>query len=391
MRSVNRPRILILIKHYEPAFRFGGPIRSVVNLVAALHKEFEFKIVCLNRDFRETRPLDGIEEGVWLTRNGAQVCYLDVGLLRPFKLVKAIRSIDYDVVYFNSFFEPLFSTLPALLMKIRLLKRRPIVMAPRGEFSPGALALKSFRKVLFMRFQWLIGLYADTYWQATSKLEVEDIKGVLGDTVRVRMAPDLSTKSLTIQEGRVKKPAGRLRIVFLSRISPMKNLLALIHAAERLHGSVNLDIWGPIDDAEYWRQCQKEMALLPDNVVATYCGESRHELVPDVLGAADLFALPTLGENYGYVIHEALSAGCPVVISDKTPWRNLAEIGVGFDVSLESNDHFVRSIQTFIDMDESEYGGYTERCRNFAIRTSCSDTDIEAIKQMFTNALGNKQ
>ena len=132
MHAVNRPRILILVKHYEPAFRLGGPIRSVVNLVAALHKEFEFKIVCLNRDFRETRPLDGIEEGVWLTRNGVQVCYLDVRLLKPFKFVKAIRSIDYDMVYLNSFFDPLFSTLPALLMKIRLLKRRPIVIAPRG-------------------------------------------------------------------------------------------------------------------------------------------------------------------------------------------------------------------------------------------------------------------
>ena len=118
MHPVNRPRILILLKHYEPAFRFGGPIRSVVNLVGALHKEFDFKVVCLNRDFRETQPLDGIEEDVWLNRNGAQVCYVDASLSKPLKLVKAIRSIDYDLVYLNSFFEPLFSTLPALLMKI---------------------------------------------------------------------------------------------------------------------------------------------------------------------------------------------------------------------------------------------------------------------------------
>jgi glycosyltransferase involved in cell wall biosynthesis len=391
MHAVNRPRILILVKHYEPAFRLGGPIRSVVNLVAALHKEFEFKIVCLNRDFRETRPLDGIEEGVWLTRNGVQVCYLDVRLLKPFKFVKAIRSIDYDMVYLNSFFDPLFSTLPALLMKIRLLKRRPIVIAPRGEFSPGALALKSFKKALFVRFQSLVGLYADAYWQATSELEAGDIRGVLGDKVRVQMAPNLPTKDFLIHQKRAGKSAGRLRIVFLSRISPMKNLLALIRAAGHLRGSVNLDIWGPIDDAEYWRQCQKEMALLPGNVVATYCGESRHESVPDVLGRADVFALPTLGENYGHVIHEALSAGCPVVISDRTSWRNLTEVGVGFDVSLENIEYFVRSIQTFIDMDASEYGGYAERCRNFAIRRSSMDADIDASRQMFTYTTGARQ
>jgi glycosyltransferase involved in cell wall biosynthesis len=387
MHALKRPRILILVKHYEPAFRLGGPIRSVVNLVAALHKEFEFKIICLNRDFRETRPLDGIEEGVWLTRGSVQVCYLDIGLLRPFKFIKTIRSIDYDMVYLNSFFDPLFSTLPALLMRIRLLGRSPIVMAPRGEFSPGALMLKSFKKRLFMRLQSLLGLYADAYWQATSALEAADIRGVFGDKIHVQMAPNLSTKDLTIQQSRVGKQAGLLRVVFLSRISPKKNLLALIQATGRLRGNINLDIWGPIDDAEYWRQCQREMALLPQNVLATYCGESRHESVPEVLGAAEVFALPTLGENYGHVIHEALSAGCPVVISDRTPWRDLANFGVGFDVSLEQIDDLVRSIQTFVDMDASEYGGYAERCREFAVRRSCRDTDIEANRQMFTTVL----
>ena len=329
MHPVNRPRILILLKHYEPAFRFGGPIRSVVNLVGALHKEFDFKVVCLNRDFRETQPLDGIEEDVWLNRNGAQVCYVDASLSKPLKLVKAIRSIDYDLVYLNSFFEPLFSTLPALLMKIGLLKRRPIIMAPRGEFSRGALALKSFKKLLFMRFQWLVKLYGDACWQATTELEAEEIRQALRNDIQLRMAPNLSAKVPPTLEKRIAKPPGHLNIVFLSRVSPKKNLLALIRSAGRLRGRISLDIWGPIDDAEYWRQCQAAMALLPDNVAAKYCGEAHPELVPRVFADADVFALPTLGENYGHVIHEALSSGCPVVISDRTPWRNLAAAGVG--------------------------------------------------------------
>ena len=65
-RVMSRPRILISMRHYEPAFRHGGPIRSVVNLVAALHDEFDFKIVCLARDHGQKRRLEGIEEDVWL-------------------------------------------------------------------------------------------------------------------------------------------------------------------------------------------------------------------------------------------------------------------------------------------------------------------------------------
>lgn len=387
MHLGNRPRILILLRHYEPAFRLGGPIRSVVNLVAVLHKEFDFKIVCLNRDFREIEPLDGIEEGVWLNRNGVQVCYVDASLSKPLKLVKVIRSTNYDLVYFNSFFDPLFSTLPALLMKIGALKRRPIVMAPRGEFSLGALALKSYKKSLFIRFQSPMGLYADTCWQATTELEAEDIRRALGNKVCLQMARNLSSKDVPIQHKRIAKPAGRLKIVFLSRISPKKNLLTLIHITRCLRGRVNLNIWGPLDDAEYWRQCQAAMALLPDNVVAKYRGEAHPDSVPDVLGAADVFALPTLGENYGHVVHEALSSGCPVVISDRTPWRALAASGVGFDVALDDPDSFVRALQVFVDMEEAEYEQYAARCRAYGLSRASADADIRASREMFLHTL----
>lgn len=391
MHSVNRPRILILIKHFEPAFRYGGPIKSIANLVAALHREFDFKIVCLNRDFREIQPLDGIEEGVWVARKGASVCYLDAGLLNPFRLLKAIRSTNHDLVYLNSFFDPLFSTLPAFLMKVRLLKRRPIVVAPRGEFSSGALALKSLKKSLFVRFQSLINLYEGACWQATSEPEAEDIKRVIGQSIHLRMAPNLPAKDLGIRQERVAKLAGQLGIVFLSRVSPKKNLLALIQVAGRLRGIINLDIWGPLEDVEYWSRCQAAMALLPQNVVAKYRGETRPEAVPSVFGGADVFALPTLGENYGHVIHEALSAGCPVVISDRTPWRNLAELGVGFDIALDRLDGFVRVLQVFVDMGATEYGQYAARCTAYAINRSSVDVDVEASKQMFSHALKEQE
>ena len=148
---MSRPRILIPIRHYEPAFRHGGAIRSVTNLVAALHNEFEFKIICLGRDFGETNRLDGIEEDVWLSRNGAPVRYLKTGLWHPFKLIKTIWSTEYDVVYLNSFFEPVFSTLPALLMRA-LVERCPVPLHSPGEPVENGLC-KSFTGDSAMRAQ----------------------------------------------------------------------------------------------------------------------------------------------------------------------------------------------------------------------------------------------
>jgi glycosyltransferase involved in cell wall biosynthesis len=207
--------------------------------------------------------------------------------------------------------------------------------------------------------------------------------------VRVQTAPNLSASAPPLpRKKRNEKSQGRLNIVFLSRISRMKNLLTLIRAAGCLRGSVLLDIWGPISDANYWQQCQEEITKLPTNVLATYRGECAHESVADVLGQADVFALPSLGENYGHVIYEALSAGCPVVLSDRTPWRKLSEVGVGFDVSLANIDSFVRSLQVMLDMNANEYRAYAERCRNFAARHSCSNAEIEASRRLFNNASG---
>ena len=58
------------------------------------------------------------------------------------------------------------------------------------------------------------------------------------------------------------------------------------------------------------------------------------------LAKNDLFFFPAHGENYGHVIAEAMAAGCPVLISDQTAWRNLEEKGAGWDLPLDAPGRF---------------------------------------------------
>ena len=51
--------------------------------------------------------------------------------------------------------------------------------------------------------------------------------------------------------------------------------------------------------------------------------------------------LPTFNENYGHVILESLTAGCPVIISDQTHWLTLSEKKAGWDLSLSDQQQFV--------------------------------------------------
>ncbi len=379
-----RPRVLIAVRHYEPAYRFGGPIRSVANLVAALHGDFDFSILCLNTDYRETRPLDGIEAGRWVQRDHARVCYLDVSMARPMKLLKTLKATPFEVLYLNSFFDPLFSALPALMMKLHVMERRPIIVAPRGEFSPGALSLKWLKKALFIRLQSLLRLFAGAYWQATTDLEAEDIRRVLGHNVRIVREPNLSSIMRQREAKDRQKERGHLKIVYLSRITPKKNLATLIRAARSLIGKIEMEIRGPVDDPEYWRVCEREIALLPANVQARYGGDTPHSLVADVLSKADVFVLPTLGENYGHVIHEALMTGCPVVISDRTPWRGLETHGAGYVLPPNDAEAYAKVLQHFVDMGGEEYDAYTIRCRTFAMDAASTEIDIQASRRMLT-------
>ncbi len=88
------------------------------------------------------------------------------------------------------------------------------------------------------------------------------------------------------------------------------------------------------------------MRKLPDHVRAAYRGTLAAAEVHSALQRYDLMLLPTFDENYGHVIAEALAAGCPPLISDRTPWQHLELRGVGWDLPLENLEAFRQVIES---------------------------------------------
>ena len=75
----------------------------------------------------------------------------------------------------------------------------------------------------------------------------------------------------------------------------------------------------------------------------------------------DAFLFPTLSENYGHVIVEAITSGCFVILSkDTTPWNDLDHNG-GFLNQLDEQDKWRESIQYIIDMGAEEYHNISNR------------------------------
>jgi glycosyltransferase involved in cell wall biosynthesis len=156
-----------------------------------------------------------------------------------------------------------------------------------------------------------------------------------------------------------------VKMVFLSRISEKKNLRFVLSLLRGIHGPVEFDIWGPISDPEYWKHCQEAVRLLPPSIRVAFCGPVEHELVPQTLGKYHFFVLATLGENFGHVVPEAWAAGCPVLISDQTPWVGLEAKRLGWDIPLGDETRWRTALQNCVDMDQHTYTALSQACRQF--------------------------
>jgi glycosyltransferase involved in cell wall biosynthesis len=382
--------ILVFVRYYLPGFRSGGPVRSVSNLVQALAGEYDFRIVCLNRDHGVRTPYTGVMPGQWTQLGKARLYYAsdqEAGFALCRRIVLEVRP---DMIYLNSLFDREFSIKPLLAAGRGL--AIPVLLAPRGELSPGALGLKAKRKLLFLGLAKASRYYAHVNWHASSAAEEGRIRQVFDtQSSRVFLAsnlPDMKRNSMT--RTAAKKP-GTLKIVLPARISPMKNILTAIRMAGQLKGEVQLDLWGSLEDKSYWEICQREIAKRPPNINVSYRGEIEHAKLHVQLLEYHVLLLPTLGENFGHSIIEALDAGLPVVISDRTPWRNLAQAGVGADLPLADEAAFVRELGSYQAMNQSEMNVIREACRDYVAKWRMANTKLDNYKNMFDAVIASRE
>jgi len=383
-------KILIIADWYLPGYKAGGQVTAVSNLVELIGDSFEIFIFTRDCDLTDGKPYADIRPDEWIAVGRARVLYSQNFSLRILR--RQIFAIRPEIIYLNS----VFSTLAIKTLCLRMLGLLPdcaIVLAPRGEFSPGALSLKKWRKSAFVSCASRAGLYRGVVWHASSELDRGQIAarlkaaGLTCPSIHVASDPP-SQGWLRATKASAKRAKGSgARFLFVARISGVKNLLFALDLIGNLTGHVEFDIFGPIDDRDYWQQCQKRIESLPDNVVVRYQGTLPHELVVKVAAEYDFFLLPTLGENFGYAILETMAAGCPVVISDRTPWQKVSEQGAGWILPLEDREGWRRVLQHCVDMDPKVYAQFSSRARKFVEVWATSSYHRDDMIQLFTAAL----
>lgn len=385
----NNPKILVISRFYLPGYKAGGPIRTLSNLVERLGDKFTFLVLTGDRDLGDTSSYPNIQFGGWNRVGKAMVYYWDPDRDSFFFFAKKLREIDYDILYLNGFFN-LFTRRILIYRKLGLLPKRPTILASRGEFSKGALGIKGIKKYLYLKLVKALDLAGQVSWQASSEFEKEDIQEVfpsLKEQASIWVAPNVPPTINSERNLELTKKPGSIKMIFLSRINPMKNLIFAIETLNEIDGTVHYDIYGPLEDKKYWEECKGIIEQLPPNIIVSYKGTIKHQEVFSTFSKYHLFLFPTRGENFGHVIIESLSSGCPVLISDQTPWTDLAEAQAGYSIPLKRREEFIAVIEKFVEMDYGEFQKWSEGAAAFGISFLHDSAVLEKNLDLFQDHL----
>ena len=316
---------------------------------------------------------------------GASVCRRGPGSLR-----RSFRGVSFDLVYLNSFFSS-FAVTTLVLRRLGLIRRTPVLLAPRGELSSRALGLKKTKKRLFVTLARWIGLHRGVIWQASSEMEREEIAVYSPGPARV--TPNIPARVEVAPEDLERKPpktTGEARFVFLSRLARKKNLDFAIELLAETAGGVIFDVYGTPEDPQYVDLCTGLMDRLPPNVRARFLGPIPPDQVQATLLDYHFFLFPTLNENFGHVILEALLAGLPVITSDQTYWRDLESHAAGWDIALEKRDEFLRRLRDCIALDAVDYGRMSRSAQDLARAYLKDPRAVAGTRQLLLDAAAGR-
>jgi glycosyltransferase involved in cell wall biosynthesis len=153
-----------------------------------------------------------------------------------------------------------------------------------------------------------------------------------GITPAERIGPDRAAMLEAAFRRDFPETQGRRLLLFLSRIEPIKGVTTLARAwveCARQFPDWHLVVVGP-DERSHLRDVS---AILRDGGVldrTTITGPLYGERKTAAYLASELFVLPTISENFGLVIGEALSHRLPVITTTGAPWAGIVEHGCGW-------------------------------------------------------------
>lgn len=349
MNEPDKKVILAFIDWYRPGYRSGGTVTSFGNYVDKMEGYFIFKIVTRDTDYLDQNVYDNIESDSWNKMGNHHCLYLSAKSRSFKKLRQIIQKTPHDYIYVNGVFSLYFSILPLLF-----LKGRPCILNPHGMLSTQAFSVRPLKKKLFLKIADCLRWYRNVAFHVSNEEEAVAVRNRIKNYKSITIASQF-TRDVPQDLLKIRKNKAHVHFVNVARVAVEKGTLHLVTALKNVTLACQLDLYGPIYDTTYWSKCERAIAELPKHVSVSYKGIWHSTEVLQTLVKYDYFVLLSEGENFGHAIFEAFSVGLPVIISDATPWRNLQEKNIGWDLALNTSEVIGSTFESAILKSDRDY------------------------------------
>jgi len=374
-------RVISFSEYFLPGFRGGGTIVSLSRILQQSTKHEHF-VFTRNHDLGDPHVYPDVLDQKWMQIGNVEVAYLRPGLRDLIWMVKEIRRVKPDLYYVNSLQSPDYSILPYILRFLRVIPNAKLLVAPRGECSVGARNHKALKKRVARPFlNWILN--RDAMWHVSSRRELDEVEAwrrrkVEGARSIIQGDPAATASPAPSSGSGAEVPV----IVFASRIDQMKGLDIAIQCLQEITCPCEFRVYGSISDQSFWEHCLELVAQLPSQIAFIYMGSYSHASVQTIFSDADVFLFPTRGENFGHAIAEALSVGCPVVMSLNTNWTEfINDNNCGYAGNFQG---FVDYLRTFLASDAKEREANRVKIHN-AYRKWCAEN--QSATDIFSGAI----
>lgn len=350
--------IVHLTPYYAPAYAFGGVVRSVEGMAQALaHQGHTVTILttdALNSTSRAQEPTDERRDGlrVLRARNLSVTLRGRLNLGTPFGLGRLAAEVlpSADILHIHE-----FRTLENLLIVPQAARHKlPVVLSPHGTLP--LVTGRSTFKTLWDR--WLspriapqigalIALTQDEAAEASERWAQFGRAPLTAHVVPNGVNPQEFTNLPGRQAFRDRYQLGDGPVcLFMGRLHPRKGADLLTEAFTRLElPEARLVIAGPDEGL-----LERLKTFVGPRVVLTgYLGGADRLAA---LAAADVFALPAVGEGLPMAALEAMASGLPVILSPDCHLPEAAASGAGLEVAprVETLMEALRTLLTHTDL-----------------------------------------
>lgn len=297
---------------------------------------------------------------------------------------KFLEKHPYDIYHAQAVWQyPTYIT-----AKTAFHNNKPYIITPHGMLYPQAFQKSKLLKKIMLTLSLKKDLNNAAAVHVTCMEEMQHLRN-LGVKSPVAVIPNpIYIESEYNHAFPVKD---KLRVGYLGRVHPRKNIDRLIHAWANLGKKVSgmeLVIIGAGDDTYHQFLKDEVKRLNLNNVVFTgfLTGFEKEKAVESL----SYLVVPSDFENFGMIVPEALIKGIPVIASKGTPWEELNTRHCGWWIDNDENS-LTTTIDTAIKIPEEERIKMGEHGKNLVKENYSIDSVAKRMIQLYEWILNDEK